>query len=309
MGFVKVVKNKAYFKRFQVKYKRRREGRTDYFARRRLICQDKNKYNTPKYRMIVRLTNKDIICQIAYARVYGDVIVESAYSHELPKYGVKVGLTNYAAAYCTGLLLARRILHKFGLNEIYTGQEEANGEDFSVEDVEGEHGAFRAYLDIGLARTSTGAKIFGALKGAVDGGIDIPHSNKRFPGFDAESKEYNPEMHKSHILGQHVSSYMEHLIEDDEEAFKRQFSQFVKHGITADAVEKMYRDAHAAIRADPLREKKPDKEVKVKRWNAKRLSIQQRKARVAQKKAAFLAAHGAAAAIAAAEAGDEEMDE
>lgn len=309
MGFVKVVKNKAYFKRFQVKYKRRREGRTDYFARRRLICQDKNKYNTPKYRMIVRLTNKDIICQIAYARVYGDVIVESAYSHELPKYGVKVGLTNYAAAYCTGLLLARRILHKFGLNEIYTGQEVANGEDFSVEDVEGEHGAFRAYLDIGLARTSTGAKIFGALKGAVDGGIDIPHSNKRFPGFDAESKEYNPEMHKSHILGQHVSSYMEHLIEDDEEAFKRQFSQFVKHGITADAVEKMYRDAHAAIRADPLREKKPDKEVKVKRWNAKRLSIQQRKARVAQKKAAFLAAHGAAAAIAAAEAGDEEMDE
>ena len=35
---------------------------------------------------------------------------------------------------------------------------------FSVEDVDGEHGAFRAYLDIGLARTSTGAKIFGALK-------------------------------------------------------------------------------------------------------------------------------------------------
>ena len=63
-------------------------------------------------RLIVRFSNKDIICQIAYARVYGDVIVESAYSHELPKYGVKVGLTNYAAAYCTGLLVARRILHK-----------------------------------------------------------------------------------------------------------------------------------------------------------------------------------------------------
>ena len=53
MGFVKVVKNKAYFKRFQVKYKRRREGKTDYFARKRLICQDKNKYNTPKYRLAV----------------------------------------------------------------------------------------------------------------------------------------------------------------------------------------------------------------------------------------------------------------
>ena len=33
----------------------------------------------------------------------------AAYSHELPHYGVKVGLTNYAAAYCTGLLLARRV--------------------------------------------------------------------------------------------------------------------------------------------------------------------------------------------------------
>ena len=47
--------------------------------------------------------------QIAYARIDGDKIVCSAYAHELPKYGVKVGLTNYAAAYCTGLLLARRV--------------------------------------------------------------------------------------------------------------------------------------------------------------------------------------------------------
>lgn len=37
------------------------------------------------------------------------MIVCAAYSHELPKYGISVGLTNYAAAYCTGLLLARRV--------------------------------------------------------------------------------------------------------------------------------------------------------------------------------------------------------
>lgn len=63
-GFVKVVKNKAYFKRFQVKFKRRREGKTDYYARKRLIVQDKNKYNTPKYRMVVRFSNKDITAQV-----------------------------------------------------------------------------------------------------------------------------------------------------------------------------------------------------------------------------------------------------
>lgn len=40
------------------------EGKTDYFARKRLVIQDKNKYNTPKYRMIVRFSNRDIICQV-----------------------------------------------------------------------------------------------------------------------------------------------------------------------------------------------------------------------------------------------------
>lgn len=40
------------------------EGKTDYFARKRLVIQDKNKYNTPKYRMIVRFSNRDICCQV-----------------------------------------------------------------------------------------------------------------------------------------------------------------------------------------------------------------------------------------------------
>jgi large subunit ribosomal protein L5e len=47
--------------------------------------------------------------QVAYSRIEGDMILCAAYSHELPHYGVSVGLTNYAAAYCTGLLLARRV--------------------------------------------------------------------------------------------------------------------------------------------------------------------------------------------------------
>merc|ERR1711890_106267 len=76
-------------------FRRRREGKTGYFARKRLVIQDKNKYNTPKYRMIVRFSNKDICCQIAYARLEGDIIVCAAYAHELPAFGVKVGLTNY----------------------------------------------------------------------------------------------------------------------------------------------------------------------------------------------------------------------
>jgi hypothetical protein len=72
-------------------------GKTDYRARIRLTTQDKNKYNTPKYRYVVRFTNKDIVAQIAYATLAGDIVLTAAYAHELPRYGLKGGLTNYAA--------------------------------------------------------------------------------------------------------------------------------------------------------------------------------------------------------------------
>jgi len=288
-GFVKVVKNKAYFKRFQVKFKRRREGKTDYYARKRLVVQDKNKYNTPKYRLIVRFTNKDIITQIAYAKIEGDVVVCAAYAHELPRYGVKVGLTNYAAAYCTGLLLARRLLKKFHLDDIYKGSETVSGEQYNVEDIEGKPRAFRAYLDVGLARTTTGARIFGAMKGAADGGIDIPHSTKRFPGYDGESKVFSAEVHRKHIFGQHVADYMKNLMEEDEDAYKRQFSQFTKLGITPDELESIYSKAHAAIRADPEYKPTVKKTYETKkRWNASKLTLAVKKNKIAQRKRAVI---------------------
>jgi len=289
MGFVKVVKNKAYFKRFQVKFKRRREGRTDYYARKRLIVQDKNKYNTPKYRMVVRISNKDITCQIAYARLEGDVIVCAAYSHELPRYGIKIGLTNYAAAYCTGLLLARRLLKKLGLDSIYEGQKEPNGEYYCVECVDGQPKAFHAVLDVGLYRTTTGARIFGALKGAVDGGLDIPHSEKRFPGWDTEQKQLNAELHRKHIYGLHVAEYMKSLLDEDETAYKKQFSRFIKEGISSDGIEPLYKKAHSSIRSNPEHTKKlkdSSKSIK-KRWNLKKLEGKVRRHHVEQRKKAY----------------------
>jgi len=288
MGFVKVVKNKQYFKRYQVKFKRRREGKTDYYARKRLIVQDKNKYNTPKYRLIVRLSNKNITCQVAYSRIVGDQIVCAAYSRELPKYGIKVGLTNYAAAYCTGLLLARRLLRQLRLDKLYKGQLEVNGDEYIVENLDEGPGAFRCYLDVGLMKTSAGARVFGALKGAVDGGLNIPHSTKRFPGFDGESKEFNAEVHRKHIFGIHVADYMRQLSEEDDDAYKRQFSQYIKNGITADSIENLYKKAHELIRADPTRKPLEKKEVKKKRWNRAKLSLSERKNTIKQKKEAYL---------------------
>lgn len=285
MGFVKVVKNRAYFRRFQVKFKRRRQGKTDYFARKRLTVQDKNKYNTPKYRLIVRFTNKDVIAQIAYSRIEGDVIVCAAYAHELPRYGIKHGLTNYAAAYATGLLLARRHLKNLNLDSTYKGTEQVDGVDYNAEKEGDNPNPFTAVLDVGLARTSTGAKVFAVMKGVADGGIYVPHSETRFYGYDTESKEYNAEAHRDRIFGKHVADYMKSLKDDDEDAYNRQFARFIKEGISADNLAEVYKKGHDAIRANPDRPAKPEKKVNKKRWTAKKVTLQERKARVSNKKA------------------------
>merc|ERR1712098_268717 len=255
MPFTKLQKNSAYYSRYQTKYKRRRVGKTDYYARKRLITQAKNKYNAPKYRLVVRFTNRDIVMQIVTSEITGDKVFCAAYSHELRAYGIEHGLTNWAAAYCTGLLIARRVLKKLGMDEDFAGVEEADGEYKLTEAGEDEDSRrpFKAFLDVGLARTSTGARIFGAMKGASDGGILIPHSENRFPGYDIESKELDSDTLRKYIFGGHVAEYMETLADDDEERYKSQFQGYIDDEIEADGLEELYTEAHKAIREDPFK--------------------------------------------------------
>jgi len=298
MGFVKVVKNRSYFRRFQVKYRRRREAKTDYYARKRLITQDKNKYKTPKYRFVVRVTNRDVITQIISADLTHDVVLAAAYSHELARYGIKLGLTNYAAAYATGLLLARRVNAKFNLK--YEGNTNVDGSDYNVEADEEGAAPFKALLDVGLARTTSGARVFGALKGACDGGLDVPHNDHRFPGSKREGGEWHtsPETHRKYIFGLHVGEYMKQLEEENEELFQKQFKRYIDQGVKPDSLEKLYKAAHAAIRKEPnkprantelgffgVRSKpKTGKETyEKKHYNKQKISLAQRKARISQK--------------------------
>ncbi|GAU29968.1 hypothetical protein TSUD_360830 [Trifolium subterraneum] len=235
--YVKSQKSKAYFKRYQVKFKRRREGKTDYRARIRLINQDKNKYNTPKYRFVVRFTNKDIIAQIVSASIAGDIVLAAAYAHELPHFGLEVGLTNYAAAYCTGLLLARRVLKTLEMDEEYEGN----------------------------------------VEGALDGGLDIPHSDKRFAGFDKEKKELDAET----------------LIEDEPEKYQTHFSEYIKKGIEADGLEELYKKVHANIRADPsIKKSEKESPKQHKRYNLKKLTYEERKNKLIARLTALNAAVG-----------------
>jgi len=297
-GFVRVQKNRAYFSRYQVKFRRRREGRTDYRQRKRLCAQDKNKYQSPKYRLVVRFTNTQVICQVAYALIDGDRILASATSKELARYGLKVGLKNYAAAYCTGLLVARRLLKKLGLDDIYEGNTDVDGElvsteyekkTFFVDEVNDDKYPFRCFLDVGCKATTTGCRIFGALKGAADGGLDIPHSEKRFPGYDRDAKEYDADMHKERIFAGHVGEYMEYLDEEDNQKYQEHFRLYLEEDLDCDALEELYEGVHEKIREDPTssepKDFTPDKSYKRKA----KLTNDERKARVQAKKDAKIA--------------------
>ncbi|KAF2005700.1 60S ribosomal protein L5-B [Amniculicola lignicola CBS 123094] len=281
MPFSKLVKNDAYYSRYQVKYKRRRQGKTDYYARKRLITQAKNKYNAPKYRLVVRFTNKDIIAQVITSELGGDKVFMAAYAHELKRYGITHGLTNWAAAYATGLLLARRVLKKLELDDDFKGVEEADGEFNLTEAVEidgEERRPFKVFLDVGLVRTSTGARVFGAMKGASDGGLYVPHSENRFPGYDIETKELDAETLRKYIFGGHVAEYMETLADDDEERYKSQFQGYIDDDIEADGLEELYQEAHNQIREDPWKKDEDEGEKKSKDfWKQESLKYKNKK--------------------------------
>ena len=65
--------------------------------------------------------------------------------------------------------------------------------------------------------------------------------------------------------------------------------RFIKNGVTADSMEGMYKNAHAAIRADPSPKAKVDKKVEKKRWTAKKIGLAGRQAKIATQKKEFLA--------------------
>jgi large subunit ribosomal protein L5e len=257
------------------------------------VVQAKNKYQSPKYRLVVRFTNRYVICQIAYSLVDGDRVLCQATSKELARYGLKVGLKNYAAAYCTGLLVARRLLQKIGLDETYEGNEEVNGEIVSteydkkkyyVDEVNDDKKPFKCFLDVGCKPTTTGHRVFGALKGAADGGLNIPHNEKRFPGYDRDAKAYDADMHKERIFGGHVGEYMEYLEEEDNAKYQEHFASFIANDVAADGLEELYESVHTKIREDPSPAPKsefsPDKSFKRKA----KLTHDERKARVQAKK-------------------------
>lgn len=142
-------------KTYEVAFRRRREGKTDYKKRLASV-----KGGVP--RLVVRLSNKYVTAQIIEYVESGDKVIVSASSKELDKYGW-MGNKNISSCYLTGLSIAKKAL-------------KANVE--------------KVILDIGFKSPVAGSRVFSVLKGVVDGGLDVPHSADAFPSEDRISGKH-----------------------------------------------------------------------------------------------------------------------
>ncbi len=143
--------------RYRVPFRRRREGKTNYRARRALVLS-----HVP--RLVVRLSLRHVIVQVIEADAIGDKVIVSAHSNELvKKYGWLSDSGNIPSAYLTGLLCGYKAI--------------ANGVE-------------TAFLDAGLHIPSKGTRIFASLKGFVDAGVEVPHSKDIVPDEDRLSGKH-----------------------------------------------------------------------------------------------------------------------
>ncbi|MCI4334397.1 MAG: 50S ribosomal protein L18 [Thermoplasmata archaeon] len=145
--------------RYRVPFRRRRDGRTDYRRRLRLLLSDRP-------RAVVRMSNCRIRVSLTVFDPVGDRVVAQAESRELTEIGFPAGsLSTTPAAYLTGYLAGLRAK---------------------------ESGATDAILDAGLRHTTSGGRILGALKGLLDAGLTIPHGEIPFPSADRLNGKHLP---------------------------------------------------------------------------------------------------------------------
>jgi len=129
--------------RYTVPMRRRREARTDYHQRLRLL-------KSGKPRLVARKSNKHVRAQLVTTGPQGDRTVAAAHSGDLREYGWEAPTGNMPAAYLTGLLAGLRAL---------------------------EAGLEAAVLDIGLNSPTPGSKVFAVQEGAIDAGLEVPHND------------------------------------------------------------------------------------------------------------------------------------
>ncbi|HOU70914.1 MAG TPA: 50S ribosomal protein L18 [Methanothrix sp.] len=146
--------------RYRVPFRRRREGKTNYHVRYKLIL-------SKKPRVVIRKSNGSTTLQLVLAEQTGDKTLLTVNSRALKDYGYTFSKGNIPAAYLTGLLFGKKML-ALGISE--------------------------GIADIGLHSSTKGNRIYAAIKGVVDAGVDVPHGSEILPEEDR-------------ISGQHIKDY------------------------------------------------------------------------------------------------------
>ena len=132
---------------FTVPFRRKREGKTYYRKRLKLLMSN-------KYRIVIRKSLKNIQISLVFFNPKGDQILLTVNSKSLSKLGWKGDSGNISSAYLTGMLAAKKSKEK-GIEE--------------------------AILDLGFDKSVKGTRIYAALAGAIDAGLKIPHDQEMFP--------------------------------------------------------------------------------------------------------------------------------
>lgn len=167
------------------------------------------------------------------------------------------------------------------LNKTFAVNKKIDGNDFDISAVNvGSRRPFMCILDIGLIRSTVGNRVFGVLKGATDGGLHVPHSVKKFPGFskdkDSKKSTFSAEVHRDRIFGVHIDQYMKKLKSESQEVYNKQFSQWDKclSENKAKSVEEIMQKVFEKIKADPVFVKKGKKIYKPKFLNENKSLVQ-----------------------------------
>lgn len=128
--------------------RRQRENKTNYHKRLKLLAS-----TLP--RLVVRKSSRNVSAQIIEYMPAGDKVLASTTTKELEKkYGWKSPHHNIPAAYLAGYILGKKAQKK------------------SIK---------KAICDIGLHSITKGSVLFACVKGAIDAGLDVPHSESLMP--------------------------------------------------------------------------------------------------------------------------------
>merc|ERR1712224_597391 len=222
-----------------------------YRCRIRLVTTETKNENILKYRIVSRFKNKDVITQVLYSSVLDDNVVCSSYAHKLYLFEYHLGLKNYAASYCVGLICARRFLSKFDFFKVYLTYRKLYDGLCIKAGSESCWSTLILILDIGIKRSSTGSRLFAVTKGAIDEGVNMPYNIRRLVGFNNNTLFISFDCFKKYIYAGHIEEYVTSL-EEEPDWFRLQFSTLINKQINSSVFYTIIVKVHAAIRTTPL---------------------------------------------------------